>query len=367
MHFRVAVVCLFFALFPFSVEAVPPGLIQVHNRSDYFSVEANDAPLVDVLVAINEVTGPRLRFTDVPDRHVTVRYHDLELNEVLNRLGVTYVLSYEPTSEKLVSGWMAGGIDGYHPFADLYLPGMSPDWVEQVIGHMESLRSDDVRFNAVYSMWELRKEGERVVPYLERALGEDDYQMQQFAAGILMEQPEGYQPTLRLLKVMVEGLADDAFPYGRMGGKPFRYTDLRNARNGLEAFLAKPFWVDQAEARLVQALHSTDGQQRFLAALLLAEHEKKAYVQDLVRVLAPHLVDNMLRSDARMAAHALRKLGVHAKPMLRSYLGSGDEQQERYVKLLLDVSDDRSWSFPRYSMSGWDPELFPNLDGVYMK
>ena len=358
-------VCRFFTcfvsffLFSLQLMALEPGQIDLRRKGNTFSIETREASLDDVLSAIDEATLPNLRFSDVPDRTVTVRYQNVDLDELLAKFDVSYVLSYDPFGQRLLSGWVAGGIGLNNLFADIMVPGISVDWMERTIDHIQGLRSDDVPFNAMNSMWALYADLELAVPYLERALHQDDYQMQQFAAHVLMELPDHYDASYRLLEVMVEGLADDQYPYGMDERNQFRYSSVRNAQKGLKTFLDHPAWVNKATPALAEALHSHDGQQRFLSAIVLAEHRKTEYLHDIVRVLFPHLADNRLPSDAGMAQHALLKLGAKGKPLLQEVLGQGDEQQDRYVRRILEFDGVVDWDFPLRSMIGWEQDLFP--------
>ena len=85
---------------------------------------------------------------------------------------------------------------------------------------------------------------------------------------------------------------------------------------------------------LIRNLSSTDAQERFLSAALLAERGESDWAPSLVRVLASHLADNDIRTDGGVAAHALYSLGPSVLPYLTPYRRSSDRQQAELADLI---------------------------------
>lgn len=224
---------------------------------------------------------------------------------------------------------------------------------------VRALRSDGVRWSALSAKDLLIGSlGEEAIPFLRQALDDPDYQSRQFAASLLRNQ--GEPPSPRLITVSIEGLRDDAYPYGRDG-----VTYLCNAKEGT-CWL----WIHQpvGTAELRTALASDDAQQRFLAAWLLAMRGDTESTAPICAELVPHLRDGSKPAPA-WAIRALFLLGPTARPHLEAALPTANARQAACIQLLV-----RDWVDPpastaeaarrgtlrlswRYHDPAWEPSL----------
>ncbi len=206
--------------------------------------------------------------------------------------------------------------------------GQGPATIDEAAARalVEDLRHDDRRFNATDALSVLRSCGPEVVPALEAALHSDDWQQRQLACEAL-RRIGGYDPSDRMLEVCIEGLRRDGLPMG-----DGRYTTVFNAADGTRFLVQHP---ERARPLLRPALESADEQQRFLAAFVLGFGADVDEAARICRVLMPHLRSNAIRSDAILAAAAIRALGKSAVPQLLLSRDSDDEQQRGLVALLI--------------------------------
>lgn len=196
-----------------------------------------------------------------------------------------------------------------------------------------ALADDDIRWNAQAALWELMGRGAAVIPELEGALGSRDWQQRQLAAAAL-RRIKGYVPSERMLVVCVEGLADDALPWGE---SPRTFTHVPNAYGSVEYLIR---YTAAAEGFIAAGLHSGDAQQRFFCAYALGMAGRSGYAELICDVLAPHLNDNDLRGDAVLAVRALYLTGDAVAPFLRDAWREADAQGRRAIELvLLDLRD----------------------------
>lgn len=197
---------------------------------------------------------------------------------------------------------------------------------------VEDLRDDDTDWNCLYSLNQLRQMGLKAKPELERALESTDLQQRQGAA-VLLCGIEGSEPSERLLDVLVEGLANDQFPYEHRFQREGSYTYLFNASCGVK-FLADH--ADKAETKLIKAMESSDLQQRFLAAVALGFGGRSNAAIRAAAILIPHLRDNRIPCDAVLAAGALYRFGTTVSPALVKALDAPvDRQQAEVLRLIL--------------------------------
>lgn len=196
-----------------------------------------------------------------------------------------------------------------------------------------ALADDDIRWNAQAALWELMERGAVAVPVLEEALGSRDWQQRQLAAAAL-RRIEGYAPSERMFVVCVEGLADDALPWGE---SPRTFTHVTNAYGSVEYLIRHAV---AAEGFIAAGLHSGDVQQRFFCAYALGVAGRSGYAELICDVLAPHLNDNDLRGDAVLAVRALYLTGDSVAPFLRDAWREADAQGRRAIEvILLDLRD----------------------------
>ncbi len=328
-------------------------------------MKAVDADLYDILARIQDLSGIRLDTASISNRTISASYRPMPVDELLARLGVNFVLYYErPEGNddyKLAGGSLFEGIG----------EGMNSALLQRILEHIRNLHDDEIPFNALESMNALYQLGDEAIPVLEQTLSTGDYQAQQMSAQILSWLGDRYPASDRFLEVLIEGLKDDDFPggYNHATGERLPYTHISNARTGLEYFRRHPDAVNRMEGRLAGALDSDDGQQRLIAASLLASAGKSYYTDRLVRVLAPHLADNSLSSDGAIAYEALIHLGTVARPALAATLEHADAQQTEYINRMFSTWDRGYRStqpyYPPASMHDWVPENFPDRDGNY--
>lgn len=352
-------------------QGLAPGRWELNVAGPLLSLRANEARLSDVVSAIDAILPADVHLRTLPERNVSGTFHDLALDDFLDRMDVNYVLFYDTgdTSDLFVLQRALIGLED--------VPGLSVAGLQRIRELVEDLRDDDVRFNALSSLRSLRELAEEAVPALERALRYGDYQTRQFSAvalyGLLMREDRDYMPTPLFNRVLIEGMRDDAGAFGDV------YIGMNNARRGYDYFSNRPEEVDRAETTLVGAIYGSDPQQRLLSALILAQAGKTAYTQRLSEILAPHLADNDLMSDGGLAANALYALGPSAWPYLDPLLDSDDRQQAALAQSIIaqgldpNTKVDRtllamggfSYGNPirkrgRLQFSGWTSDRFPS-------
>ncbi len=203
---------------------------------------------------------------------------------------------------------------------------------EDIVSRLISdLADDDVRRNAARAMDELQHMGLVAVTYLEKALNSRDRQQRQLAACTLRRMT-GYDPSLEMLRVTVEGLQDDMLPEERRGGVRYRYTYAFNATEGTRYLLRH---IEKAEQLLEEGLKSKDSQQGFLCAYVLGMAGRRRSIERVAPILISHLADNDIGGDACMSAAALYRLGEQVIPYVREASCKGDQQQQEVIGLIL--------------------------------
>lgn len=211
------------------------------------------------------------------------------------------------------------------------------------------LRSDDKRWNATSALGRLEQMGESVLARLEAALQSDDRQQRQAAASLLIRlfslrdsrsASTALVPTSRaLLRVCVEGLRSDNLPRADVPASQqaqypndYSETEIFNAAAGLR-FLSRH--ADEAEDLLIEALSSSDLQQRFLAAAALGHGRKVCVADRVAKILIPHLRSNRIQGDATIAMIALIRLGPAAEPRIEEARRTAvDDQQAKLLDVL---------------------------------
>jgi hypothetical protein len=339
------------------------GDVLVFENGGRIDFEARNAPLDAVLRETGIACGVAFDSNNLPDRRVTARYLGVSLDELLERLDFSFGLVVSARGD---AGLLhaTDTLPPLRPHAVLAAAMLAPrpagmpgpeTWPEDVRAHIANLRDDAVRWNGMESRWELVYIGAPAVPALEYTLYDEDYQARQFAADALrwISDATNYVPSDRFLQVLVEGMADDEYPWDALSTN-YTYTYLQNARTAHAYFGSHPESVEQAEPFLVHALFSDDGQQRFLAAVELAAAGKAVYAPRLAQILVPHLADNRISSDASLAAYALHQLGDAVRPQLEQAALSDDGQLLSIAAFLLALLDDpnaRPDDTARYSLT----------------
>ena len=188
------------------------------------------------------------------------------------------------------------------------------------------LRNDDERFNATRAARELAYMRENSVPALTSAIASQDWQQRQIAGATLIIDSER-QPTPELLEVLVEAMKDDALPRGEGSCTP--------VYNGADAFRYLAVHTSDAIEKLRVALASDDGQQRFLAAALLASADDAPSRKRSIQILLPHLRDNDILVDALLACSAMSGLDQSCAGQLHAAKESADLQQAALLNLII--------------------------------
>ncbi len=217
---------------------------------------------------------------------------------------------------------------------------------------VQALADDSEPRNADWGMGILTSLGATAEPYLERGLSSKDWQTRQLCADVLRNRyvPRWYEvgpfqtrvPPLKLIEVSVEGLIDDALPFGpapRWGPGQRAHTPVHNARSSLR-FLAR--CGSEAEQCLLTGLASEDPQQRFFAACAAGYARKTGMAAQITKSLLPHLFGDDVDCNAKLAAGALYALGEPARPAVELLaMTSPDVQARRVCTRIL-----REWTGP---------------------
>lgn len=344
---------------PESLPAPQTGEFLITIKEERIWLDANSAPLGEVLRFIESELGVSVSGIKTNGRLVSGRYSGVSVQRLLRSLNLDYVLTYAMDPESGRHLLIGGSLSGSERTTG------SPSLDRRIQALIKDLTDDNVRWNATEAIAELSQIGIPAIPFLEEAMDMGDYQTRQFAASILNRLGDAYAPSQKFLEVLVQGLNDDQYPYG--AGTVF----LFNARRGLEYFRAHPEQVGRVLPNLASALLSSDGQQRFIAALILAESGVHDQASRFVPILMAHLKDNRLTSDAQNAAYALAKYGEGGRAYFLRALHSEDQQQAIYAQQLLRRLSGEAPSLysnvPTTNMHNWRKAVwFPNPDGTYL-
>jgi hypothetical protein len=211
---------------------------------------------------------------------------------------------------------------------------------------VQALGDDYESWNALWAMDVLPAlEAESARPLLE-GLDSPDWQRRQLCAEVLRDRivPQWYevgpyiqhQIPARLIEVSVEGLADDALPFGtarRLSGRATAETWINNARSSLE-FLA--FCGPEIEPAISAAMDSSDSQQVFLGACAAGLARCEGLSDRAIAILVPHLKHDGIDCNAKLAAAAVFAFGENARPVIEALaLESNDSQQKRICQRVL--------------------------------
>jgi hypothetical protein len=230
---------------------------------------------------------------------------------------------------------------------------------------VRDLRSDRHRFNSMRAMDMLHVMGAEAEPALIEALASDDHQQRQLAAALLRRYRE--QPSDTLVRVTVEGLADD----GISGWN----AQLANFKWSVEWLIGH---AANAKPYLFEALRSEDAQARLGAALVLGFGGVKDEADAVVEAMLPHIEENDVSGDALIAITSMFRMGEGAVPALERASASDTNERRRIVcRLLIDdirMGDvrsraiDRRWRSLRITRRGDNPcrdiELWQYLSSI---
>lgn len=228
---------------------------------------------------------------------------------------------------------------------------------------VDDLRDDGIPGNAGKAMRALIRMPPGEIPDLTAALDSGDEQLRHFAAGVLRWRVAANKAEVsqRLLQVSIEALRNDL---GRV-----RY-DAYGTWVGPLAVKSARFLRDHAaaaSAMLFRELTSTNPQQRFLSAYLLAQGGQVSATRNPDRVarvtyeLVGHLADNRVTGDAAMATHGLYRIGDRALPILMDNWRYLDEQGRKLVELIrMDLAQP-----PRTKKDLYDRSRFVRVSPLY--
>ena len=147
--------------------------LQVVNHR--VTLQAKEVPLIDILQA----EYPGIDLGGAPEKTITWSCEDLPVDVFLEKLGVNFAAFFDAEGNPFAF-WTLGNADGPGPTLD-------PQLMQEILKHIDNLRTGDVRFNASSSLWKLVDLGGDAIPYLEQALQSEDYQLSQFAAEVLAD------------------------------------------------------------------------------------------------------------------------------------------------------------------------------------
>lgn len=188
---------------------------------------------------------------------------------------------------------------------------------------IRDLAHDTTRGNAHRALHRLRQRREALQP-LRKALYSSDRQQRQLAAWLLWWIVD--RPSARLLEVSVEGLHADRIPHD---WQLRRSLNADNARSFVPQLLEH---TGRAKPMLCAGLWSSDEQQRFFCAFLLAMGGHTEWLWRTTAILIPHLRDNNIGGDAMMCAHALYAVGRPVLPFVRAALHGADAQSTKLLR-----------------------------------
>ena len=303
------------------------GYVSAHElvleKSDEtYTIRATGVPLSALLQRIETIEAVTIQHFGDDDRLITASFRNVTLDEMLARLRVSYALVYEADDVgvyRLGEAILLGHGEAHIP----------AETREQVLRLIQDLRDDDVRWNAHRALWALLEMECDIIPLLEVALHMNDYQGRHLVGHILrLMHCSDYVPSDKLLEVTLQLLGRDQYDseqYWSLFGPTDAFEYLYRSNEDVYERIRQP---------LIRNLSSADPQERFLSAALLAERGEGDLAPSLVRVLAPHLADNDIRTDGGVAAHALFQLGPSAIPYLAPYRRSSDRQQAELADLI---------------------------------
>ena len=222
---------------------------------------------------------------------------------------------------------------------------------------LDQFRDDAIRMNMSKAAPAFWSHPDLTIEYVYNALNHEDWQVRQVICHKIWQRHQsrkeyrmippkadgqrngGYYETIPgdprftitadLVRVTIEGLRHDTTPYNHPKRRALMYT---NAKFGTIALIpVAHLWT----VELDEAMESDDGQQRYLAAHILARAGVVQSIERAAEILLPHLRNNNIRSDANFSVYALAGFGDELEPILKKALPAADEQQRDLIMLLL--------------------------------
>lgn len=354
---------LFLPAVLFTFHAFGAENFELSRNGDRYDLTARNARLSDILLKIDELEDASIRLYGEQNRTVHVIYKNQTLDQLLYRLGVSYMLVYE--NDKLGDALLLE--------SDACV--LDPVIRVRLQKLIKDLQSDDVSYNAHSALYELHEIGCDAVSMLEQALYGHDYQGVQLAASALRGICPEYMPTDKLLEVTLNLFKRDQYD-------PGQYWSLFTPSEAFWYISEQSNIYPRVRSRLFENLGSADRQERLLSALLLAERGEKNASAQLVQILVPHLSDNDMKSDGAAAAHALYQMGTSVLAYLVPYRTSPDVQQAEMADLICRAVEEGEVPHfnpamyvgytrnpllekPWVNATYWYEEKFPDENGMY--
>ncbi len=178
----------------------------------------------------------------------------------------------------------------------------------------KDLRNDGIWGSASSARSMLKKLWPDSIEALRHETMVGDGQSKVLAAQMLRQLIE--VPSEILLVACVSDLHDD-------GGVDGWEMMEGNARQAAEYLLR---WWSISSQYVLEAIESSDVQQRFLAATIAGFAGSTEKRETVINILFPHLLDNRFYGDAKIAAPAIYHLGPKAVPLLKEKLKDADDQ-----------------------------------------
>jgi hypothetical protein len=346
--------------------AVAAGTFTLEKHGDRYTLVSEGAALSEILDEIDRREPTDLRFYGDQERTVRATCRDVPLEQLLDRLRISFVLTYEADDTGDYRLGDAVVLDSDAPAVEAGSSGT-------IRALVHALRDDDIKWNAHEAVHQLYELGCDAVPYLEEALRSDDLQGRHIAATLLRSICPEHPPSEALITATLDLLSGGEASYSGELVYPSAAYDYLNQSN----------IYPLVRSRLLAQLNDPNPRVRLYSSLIAANHREAAFASGLIRTLLPHLADNDLKGDGAAAAYALRQLGAAALPQLKTARAApADIQQQElldqvisaietgtsapfspvmYVGYVKDPANDPVWLDP----SRWDDEDFPDAQGRY--
>lgn len=183
-----------------NVPCITSADFTLEKRGELYSLRAEEAVIDDILDDIDRREVVALRFMGEYPQTYSGTLTNQTLDELLYRLGVSYLLTYEPDQAgdyHLSDAMMLGSGDG------AFRSNHSDSGIN-FVQLIDDLRDDDIPWNGHRAYRALEKAGCEAVPWLEPALYDSDRQARYSAAQLLRSICPEYVPSQKVLDVTLE-------------------------------------------------------------------------------------------------------------------------------------------------------------------
>ena len=310
---------------------------RLSSSNDVFSLAAENTELSKILAEIDRQVPATLKFYGNFDELISAAFTNLALDQLLFRLGVSYVLMYEQDDEGRLQLSDAVALDSDAQYVDAE----TTAYIQKLV---RDLRDDDIRNNATSAINKLYDLGCAAVPYLQNALYDEDMQARLIAAQLLRRICPVVQVSDRMIDLAFETLDLEDLDYNQhwliSGWTAFSYLERADV-------------YPRSRGRILMGLQDSNPRTRLYSALLAAEQREEEYAYQIAHILIPHLADNDISYDGAAAANALYKLGEAILPQLQPYRDSKDQQQAELAELICA-------SIEQGSIAPFNPVMYAN-------